>query len=449
MLAYLDGLLPLIIDTLQESSASKRSVALKTLRQLLSSTGYVITPALKYPQLLPTLLNVLKSERNSALRVEVLKVIGTLGAVDPITYKWTQANPEYISAASDKTDARVYNKTEDMHSRSATLKAGDFSVTAGAANGIAGNVLPGAVGDLPSGVNMDSAAVLMSQTHEDYYPTIVIQSLMRILCDPRLSQHHHMVIKAIMFIFRSLGVRCAPFLPSVIPAFLSEMRTCESSLRETFFQHLCGIVVIVKQHIRNYLDGILDICMEYWHSTALLPHLLALIEELSIALRDEFKPQLPLLIPKLLAMLHSDKSETKALSTRVLHALRTLGASKGSLDEYLHILVPALIRLCEASDESITVRIDVVDTVGKIATMHDISDHASRVIHAFARILAGTPSPLHDACLNVLCTLIAQLGFGYIVFEPVIGYRSHPSPQQFSSLDVLYLLTIICLVCLL
>jgi len=63
MRRYLDGLIPLIIDTLQDSSKSskvKRLVALRTLTQLVSSTGYVITPCEKYPKLLPTVLAILK-----------------------------------------------------------------------------------------------------------------------------------------------------------------------------------------------------------------------------------------------------------------------------------------------------------------------------------------------------------------------------------------------------
>jgi hypothetical protein len=43
-------------------------------------------------------------------------------------------------------------------------------------------------------------------------------------------------------------------------------------------------------------------------------------------------------------------------------------------------------------------------------SMHDISDHASRVIHPFTRVLAGPSPQLHVECLNVICVLIKQLG---------------------------------------
>lgn len=45
---------------------------------------------------------------------------------------------------------------------------------------------------------------------------------------------------------------------------------------------------IVKQHIRDYLDEIFVLIKEYWHSP-LLDQIVGLVEEISMALNDEFK----------------------------------------------------------------------------------------------------------------------------------------------------------------
>ncbi len=50
---------------------------------------------------------------------------------------------------------------------------------------------------------------------EDFYPSIAINSLMRILKDMSLSQHHTMAIQALGFIFKSLGIKSVPYLPQV------------------------------------------------------------------------------------------------------------------------------------------------------------------------------------------------------------------------------------------
>ena len=68
--------------------------------------------------------------------------------------------------------------------------------------------------------------------------------------------HHSLVAQAIMFIFRSLGLQCVPFLPQIVPAFVHVMNRCEHGLRESFFQQLGYLVGIVRQHIRPYLPKI-------------------------------------------------------------------------------------------------------------------------------------------------------------------------------------------------
>jgi serine/threonine-protein kinase mTOR len=88
MIQYFDRITPIIIETLQDqSSTTKRESALKTLGQLSSNTGVVISPYLKYPVLLNILIDILKTEQASSLRREAVKVIGILGALDPYSHK--------------------------------------------------------------------------------------------------------------------------------------------------------------------------------------------------------------------------------------------------------------------------------------------------------------------------------------------------------------------------
>jgi len=88
MIPYLDDLFPMIIETLQDqSNMTKREVALKTLGQLASNTGYIIEPYIKYPNLLNILIGILKTEQNMDIRRQTLKVMGILGALDPYKHK--------------------------------------------------------------------------------------------------------------------------------------------------------------------------------------------------------------------------------------------------------------------------------------------------------------------------------------------------------------------------
>ena len=93
LLPYIDNLMPIIIDALQDqSSTAKRDAALKTLGQLSSNTGFVIEPYLKYPQLLSILINILKTELTPSIRRETIRLIGILGALDPYRHKVTLLN---------------------------------------------------------------------------------------------------------------------------------------------------------------------------------------------------------------------------------------------------------------------------------------------------------------------------------------------------------------------
>ena len=55
---------------------------------------------------------------------------------------------------------------------------------------------------------------------EDYYPRVAVTALMKILRDPSLTVHHSAVTQAIMLIFKSLGIRCVPFLDQIVPYLL-------------------------------------------------------------------------------------------------------------------------------------------------------------------------------------------------------------------------------------
>jgi FKBP12-rapamycin complex-associated protein len=88
MRKYLPQLMPIILEALQDlSSQSKREAALRTLGQLTSNVGYVIEPYKEYPNLLPVLTNIIKTEQTGSLRKETIKLLGILGALDPYKYQ--------------------------------------------------------------------------------------------------------------------------------------------------------------------------------------------------------------------------------------------------------------------------------------------------------------------------------------------------------------------------
>lgn len=369
MTAHLDQLLPLIIDSLQDKTV--QVAALRTLAQLVANTGNVVHPCLEYPTLLSSVLEVLKQESSTELRIEILRVLGTLGALDPLKY---QANRKPSSSSSLKSD-------KDM--------------------------------DVSDGSNKTKEA--------DFFPTVALTALMKILNDPSLSQHHGMAITASMFIFRSLGVRYVPFLPQIVPSFLNQMATCDDSLKESFLQHIWGIVNISQSHIAPFLDRIISLCLFHWDRRNLLIHILELIEECSLAVKKDMTQHLPSIIPKLLRELNSDTtpSPDDNLLIRVMTTVEVL-AREGNFQRYLNVILPALLRICETEESRMEVRSTALLTVVQVARSHDVSEHASRLVQPVCRVLAGPFPVLHRQSLDLLCILVRQLGFSYLTLEPVV-----------------------------
>ena len=66
MMPWVEELLAILLEMLGDSSSpEKRGVALWVLGRLVCSTGFVVRPYNKYPQLLEVLTNFLKTEQQS------------------------------------------------------------------------------------------------------------------------------------------------------------------------------------------------------------------------------------------------------------------------------------------------------------------------------------------------------------------------------------------------
>ena len=66
-------------------------------------------------------------------------------------------------------------------------------------------------------------ASALGTSSQDYYPTVAINALMRLLRDPSMSSHQQAITQALFEIFRNLGLSCVPYLPKVCGLLLCGM----------------------------------------------------------------------------------------------------------------------------------------------------------------------------------------------------------------------------------
>ncbi|KAK6307934.1 hypothetical protein J4Q44_G00212050 [Coregonus suidteri] len=253
---------------------------------------------------------------------------------------------------------------------------------------------------------------------DEFYPAVAIVTLMRILRDPSLSNHHTMVVQAVTFIFKSLGLKCVQFLPQVMPTFLNVIRVCDASIREFLFQQMGMVVCFVKIHIRPYMDDIFTLIREYWTPNNPMQNtIILLIEQIVVALGGEFKLYLPQLIPHMLRVFMHDMSMGRGVTIKLLNAIQLFGAN---LDDYLHLLLPPIVKLFDAPDVPLQARKVALETLDRLTESLDFTDYASRIIHPIVRALDNTPE-LRITAMDTLSSLVFQLGKKYQIFIPMVN----------------------------
>ncbi|KAJ3878338.1 phosphatidylinositol 3-kinase [Lentinula edodes] len=370
-LPHIENLMPVIMSKLSDTSLTKRDAALKTLGQVCSSTGYVITPLVDHPQLLQVLWKILRSDPVQNVRREVVKVLGILGAVDPYRRK-------------DKS-------ADDATSETAVMSVNQVPISQ-----------PGP----PS-------------ASEDYFQTVVITSLLAVLKDPALGNHHHAVIEAIMSIFKTQGLKSVAFLPQIMPAFATVTRNSSARYQEFHLQQLAILVGILKQHIRNYTHDIFELINYLWENATLHLPIVSLIEALGKALNAEFKPFLSGIIPLVLKVFDGDLTDKKInTQMKVLDAFQTFGAN---IEEYLHLVIPVIVKSYERIDSTPALRKRAIQTIDGLSKRVNFSDHASRIVHPLVRVLDTATQDVRMAVLDTMCSLAIQLGSDFAIFVPTIN----------------------------
>jgi len=168
-----------------------------------------------------------------------------------------------------------------------------------------------------------------------------------------------------MFIFNALGLKSVPFLKNIVPHILATVRSCgQHGLREALLQQVANLSAIVREHLRPYLPAIFDVVEEFWFSRH-LASICSLVEKVATAVPDDFRTYVPLLVRQVLSSIETVdltewNSSTSTLEDieRLELILKHIQGLKGVLDEYIHLVVPALVKLTDAivnSDSSASV----------------------------------------------------------------------------------------------
>nr|ODN92931.1 atypical/PIKK/FRAP protein kinase [Cryptococcus depauperatus CBS 7855] len=390
----IEPILTLVVDMLNDqSSSTKRDTALKTLGQIASNTGNVIQPYVDYPQLMGVLFRFLRSETNLNVRQETIRTIGMLGALDPFKHK-------------------------------TLLGEVDVPIEEGPTSRVNDIVL----------LNNHNSSV-----NDEFFQTVVIHSLVNVLHDSTYKDHYQ-AVEAIMMIFRTQRLRCVNFLPQIVPAFLNVIRIAHSSRTELYLKQLAQFITIVRLHIRSYLNDVFGLIHEFWNPNSTLQiTIISLVEAVAKAVEGEFKAYLPKLLQQILRSFDGDLSAKNLPELRLntlLQILKAFYVFGTSIEDYLHLVLPVIVRSFENPAAPDALRIAALRTTGQLCRKVNFSDHASQIIHPLVRALGNSSDELRQTAMETLCVLVLQFGPDYAIFIPMVNKAlvenkiSHPAYES-------------------
>ena len=383
MSPFVSDLMPTIVGAISNlSSQSKRAAAIQTLARIASNCGYVVQPYLDYPHLLDTLINIVRTEHNPVLKTETVRLIGTLGALDPYKHQQLmESSPEH----------RLRQEAD-------------------------------AVSDI---------ALIMQglpPSDEGYYPTIVMNTLMQfILKDVSLTQYHSAVMEAIVRIFQSLGLKCVPFLGQIIPSFISVMHAAPLSRIDLYFNHLAVLVSIVKQHVRAFVPKLMNLIEEFWsRSPQARTTILDLLEELARGLPGEFAGGVGRSLPLMVRVLREEEGTRRPLSEKILQTFLVFGRQA---EHYMILILPILVDIIKDPANPQPLRKQAIEVIGKTSRQVNLERYIALILHNVCEIFDGKDQVIKQAAYDCILTLIAQTKYRFVVFAPMI--RRHLIENQF------------------
>ncbi len=358
--AQLQILLPVLIDMIQKQSAAstRREVVYRVLGKICQGGGFVSDPFVRFPTMLTSLLQVVRSDPDKGVREEVLRLIGIVGALDP----------------------EMYNEKRQETSKLET-KA-DFS----------------------------EVAFTSANFSPEFYARIAISALTDILKDSQAPILQKTVVQALVTIFRSLGARkTISYLNEVIPLILALLRQKDASVSDFVLQELGSLVTQTGLFIGPFMTEILQLLFPMWGTTS-FPLALVLIQQVASSFGDEFTRFVPLIFPRLFSVLRDEQAPPPHRQA----VLTLLLSFKFSLLNYTHFLAPALAELILVPD---MVRPAIYALISFVQYL-DFSLYLPSLVRSLVAVLDDTS--LQELVVEALTVLGERSGHDFAPMVPLV-----------------------------
>jgi serine/threonine-protein kinase mTOR len=213
---------------------------------------------------------------------------------------------------------------------------------------------------------------------------------------------------------------CVPYLPLLIPPILNLIKTCDITLKESLFHHLSDLVRIVGENISKFCPMIFGVIYEFILMPKYQMRILELIEILSKYVRDFFKNELSTILPKLLFIIHENQYKNKDTCMKGLKTLKEIG---NLLDEYLHLIIPAMLSICCSTETSIDyeVKLAALSAIKSVVRCEHFKEFTANLVHPLTKQLETVNYHNYGVKIISLFQYILQnLNQHFAMFIPII-----------------------------
>lgn len=195
--------------------------------------------------------------------------------------------------------------------------------------------------------------------------------------------------------------------------------------QEVYLKQLANLITIVKQHIRNFLEDVFALVHDFWNpNSSLQITIIHLVEAVAKAVEGEFKAYLPRLLQQILRTFDGDlaaKHLTDRRLNTLLHILKAFTVFGSSVEDYLHLVLPVIVRSFENPAAPPELRKAALRVTGQLCRKVNFSDHASQIIHPLIRTLGNSDADVRGHAMDTLCVLVLQFGPDYAIFIPMVN----------------------------
>jgi FKBP12-rapamycin complex-associated protein len=424
---HLDTLAPRLIESLNDhTSVVKQETAVIAMGKLVSSFSIVTAePYKKYNGLFEGLVRAAQNseDRSLELRLQAIKTLGLLGAVDATVYQHHLVciNPARSAFSNTTAELLTDGIEEDLVQDFETLELDEMDSTC-------------------------ENEQKLSQIEKMYF-SLIVSELMNILKDSSLAYFHLLAAGVAVKTIRILGAESAFRVDKVISGIFFRLYQTDAgnNIKEALLDHIITLIATLGSKMKKHNSQLIQLIKDFFDSQCQL--CLDILEAMGISystpdfnvILNEIVPFLAKCIEVELTAIQSGVHEDSAndsnslpnkgtsafqrapfTSSRISTAIPKILQKFVNLNEYLgsfrREVIPLILSVLDHPYINAELRKDALLCLLNVATDKELQEFSGRVIRPILRLVNCADVRIQQVIVTAFSSIVCRLGSGYIPY---------------------------------